>query len=331
MAPDPSIEYALGIDLGGTGIKAGIVSSRGELLAEWKTPTEAEKGGQHVVEKMIGLCCQIFNELPRGVVREQVVGVGIGSPGVFDFDTGALVAGAVNIPGLNGTPMRSIFESELGLATRVDNDANVFVLAEARYGAGRGASTAIGYTIGTGVGGGVIIDGKVFHGAWAFAGELGHVTVEPEGIYCPCGNHGCLESYASANAIASYARQAAEVREDSVLSTMKPETITCKTVGEAAAQGDALAMEVIRRAAYYLGVGIAAAVIVVNPAVVIIGGGGALLGEPLFEPIRCHLRRRVYHQRVKDVDVVGAQLGIEAGIIGAAGLVLAERSPARRS
>lgn len=327
MAPDPSCEYALGIDLGGTGIKAGIVSSQGELLGEWKTPTEAEKGGQYVVERMISLCRQIFYELPNGVKRDQVVGIGIGSPGVFDFKTGALVAGAVNIPGLNGTPMRSIFESELQLPTRVDNDANVFVLAEARYGAGRGASAAIGYTIGTGVGGGVIIGGRVFHGAWAFAGELGHVTVEPEGVYCPCGNHGCLESYASANAIATYARQVAEVCNDSLLSKMKPEEITCKSVGEAAAQGDRLACEVIERAAYYLGVGIAAAVIVVNPAVVIIGGGGAQLGEPLFEPIRRHLLRRVYHQRVKSVDVVGAQLGTEAGIIGAAGLVLAERSP----
>lgn len=319
-------EYALGIDLGGTGIKAGVVSAKGALLREWKVPTEAEKGGGYVVSRMIALCRQILAELPDGIKPQQIIGIGIGSPGVFDFDTGALVAGAVNIPGLNGTPMRSIFEAELGLPTRVDNDANVFVLAEARYGAGRGTPVAVGYTIGTGIGGGVVIGGKVFHGAWGFAGELGHVTVDPEGIYCPCGNHGCMESYASANAIASYARQAAELHEDSVLSNMGPEEITCKSVGEAAAAGDSLARHVIDRAAYYLGEGIGAVVIALNPAVIIIGGGGALLGEMLFEPIRRHLRRRVYHQRVKSVAVVGAQLGLDAGIIGAAGLAFAERN-----
>lgn len=321
-----SSEYALGIDLGGTGIKAGVVSAHGTLLREWKVPTEAEKGGGYVVARMIALCRQILSELPEGIQSEQIIGIGIGSPGVFDFKTGALVAGAVNIPGLNGTPMRSIFEAELGLPTRVDNDANVFVLAEARSGAGRDASVAVGYTIGTGIGGGVVIGGKVFHGAWGFAGELGHVTVEPEGIYCPCGNHGCMESYASANAIATYARQASEIHDNSILSGMSPDEITCKSVGEAAAQGDALARHVIERAAFYLSVGIGSTVIALNPAVIIIGGGGALLGEMLFEPIRKHLRRRVYHQRVQSVDVVGAQLGVDAGIIGAAGLAFAERN-----
>jgi glucokinase len=326
MTTPADVEYALGIDLGGTGIKAGLVSSTGQLLKEWKTPTEAEKGGQHVVTRMMDLCREIFSNLPKGVKRDQIIGVGIGSPGVFDYETGALVAGAVNIPGLNGTPLRSIFQKELGLPTRVDNDANVYVLAEARYGAGCGTQVAIGYTIGTGIGGGVVIDGKVFHGSWGFAGELGHITVDPEGVYCPCGNHGCMESYASANAIAAYARQVAEVYGDSVLSKLPPEEITCKSVGEAAQQGDRLAREVIERAAYYLGEGIAAAVIVLNPAVVIIGGGGALLGDMLLEPIRRHLMRRVYHQRVKGVAVVAAQLGTEAGIIGAAGLVFADRN-----
>ncbi|MCG3196904.1 MAG: ROK family protein [Candidatus Omnitrophica bacterium] len=324
MAPSSSDGYVLGIDLGGTGIKAGLVSSKGEILKEWKTPTEARKGGKHVVEKMIDLCRRMTDELPAQVRKKDILGVGIGSPGVFDYATGALVAGAVNIPGLNGTPMRSLFETSLKLPARVDNDANAFVLAEARYGAGQGASVAVGYTIGTGIGGGVVIEGKVFHGAWNFAGELGHVTVEPEGIYCPCGNHGCMESYASANAIATYAQQMAALEQGSLLSKLKPEEITCKAVGEAASQGDRVALHVIARAAHYLAIGIGAAVITLNPAVVILGGGGALLGEMLFQPIREGLARRVYHQRVREVPVVAARLGVDAGVVGAAGLVFAD-------
>ncbi len=324
MAPSSSDGYVLGIDLGGTGIKAGIVSSEGRILKEWKTPTEARKGGGHVVEKMIDLCRRMRSELPREVRKKDILGVGIGSPGVFDYTTGALVAGAVNIPGLNGTPMRSVFETSLKLPTRVDNDANAFVLAEARYGAGKGAPVAVGYTIGTGIGGGVVIEGKVFRGAWNFAGELGHVTVEPEGIYCPCGNHGCMESYASANAIATYARQMADLDPSSLLAQMKPEDITCKTVGEAANLGDRVALQVIERAGNYLAVGIGAAVITLNPAVVVLGGGGAQLGELLFKPIREGLTRRVYHQRVREVSVVAARLGVDAGVVGAAGLVFAD-------
>jgi glucokinase len=316
--------YALGIDLGGTGIKAGVVSGQGQILQEWKLPTEARKGGQHVVRRMVSLCEKMLSELPAPVRKSQILGIGIGSPGVFDYETGALIAGAVNIPGLNGTPMRSIFETSLGLPTRVDNDANVFALAEARYGAGKGTRAAAAYTIGTGIGGGVVIDGRVFRGAWGFAGELGHITVEPEGIYCPCGNHGCMESYASANAIALYAQQQAMIERESLLAKMPPEEVSCKTVGEAARQGDSLALRVIERAAYYLSVGISATVITINPAVVIIGGGGALLGDLLFDPIRNNLRRRVYHQPVRQVQVVGAELGTEAGMVGAAGLAFAE-------
>jgi glucokinase len=317
-------KYALGIDLGGTGIKAGVVSADGLLLKEWKIPTEAKKGGGHVVERMVDLSKKMLAGLPEGVSEDEILGIGIGSPGVFDYNTGALVAGAVNIPGLNGTPMRSIFETKVGLPTRVDNDANAFALAEACYGAGRGNAVAAAYTIGTGIGGGVVIDGKVFRGAWGFAGELGHVTVEPEGIYCPCGNHGCMESYASANAIATYASQQVEIEKGSILSSLPPEEITCKSVGEAAAKGDSLALRVVERAAYYLGAGIAAVVITLNPAVVIIGGGGALMGDLLFNPLRENLNRRVYHQRVRQVTVVGARLGTEAGIVGAAGLAFSE-------
>ncbi|MCA9423858.1 MAG: ROK family protein [Candidatus Omnitrophica bacterium] len=318
-------ECAIGIDLGGTGIKAGVVSPEGQILGEWRIDTEAEKGGDHVLTRMLDLCEKALSELPEGFERENVAGVGIGAPGVFDFDTGVLISGAFNLPGFEGTPLREVFEKETGLPTRVDNDANVFALAESRWGAGKGTRHMIAYTLGTGVGGGVVINGKVFHGGWGFAGELGHVTVEPEGELCNTGNRGSLEMYASASHIANYAKRLVKEGRETSLSNIPEAEITCKAVGEAAEAGDALAQEIIERAGYYLAIGIAAAVIVVNPEIVVIGGGGALLGERLFQPIREGLLRRVYHQPVRPVPVVPAKFGTDSGIIGAGALAFSEQ------
>jgi len=323
MAGTNHTEYALALDLGGTFIKSAVVSDMGTVEKNWKVPTEADQGGDHVRNRLVGLCRTMLEDLPPMIRNEQVVGLGIGSPGVFDYDTGQLVAGAVNLPGMSGTPLRAMFEESLGLPTRVDNDANAFALAEAKWGAGKGAQSLIAYTIGTGVGGGVVLNGQVLHGAWGFAGELGHVTVEPEGEPCPCGNRGCVEPYSSANGIANYARKLVMEGGEGLLAGLPPESITCKDVGDAARQGDALAISAVERAAYYLGIAIAAAVIVLNPEVVVIGGGGSLLGEMLFEPIRRHLLERVYHQPVRQVPVVGAKLGTDSGVIGAGALAFA--------
>ncbi len=325
MNESRSSECAIGIDLGGTGIKAGVLSSDGQILAEWRIDTEAEQGGKHVLSRMTGLCEEILSNLPEGLDRNSMVGIGIGAPGIFDFDTGTLIAGANNLPGMAGTPLRSIFEEVTGLQTFVDNDANVFALAESRWGAGKGTRHMIAYTLGTGVGGGVVINGKVFHGGWGFAGELGHVTVEPEGELCNTGNHGSLEMYSSASHIANYAKRLVREGNETSLSRLPENEITCKAVGEATDAGDKLAGEVINRAAYYLAIGISAAVIVVNPEVVVIGGGGALLGEKLFKPIRKELMRRVYHQPISAVPVVPAKFGTDSGVIGAGALAFSEQ------
>jgi len=322
--------FALGIDLGGTFIKSAVVSQDGALKKIWKVPTEAGEGGARVVERLLELCRAMLSELPEGVQREDIIGLGIGCPGVFDYETGRLVAGAVNLPGLSGTPLRAVFEERLGLPTRLDNDANVFALAEARWGAGRGAETLVAYTLGTGVGGGVVLGGRVFHGAWGFAGELGHFTVEPRGEPCLCGNVGCLEMYASANALAIHARKLVQEGAETALSRYPLEAITSKEVGEAAALGDRAALAVIERAAFYLGIGIAGAVITLNPEIIVIGGGAAQLGERLFGPIREELNKRVYHHSVREVPVVGAQLGTDSGMIGAGALVFAERGELER-
>ena len=316
---------ALGIDLGGTSVKAAVVSEEGALLRTWNIPTEADRGGSHVIRRLLDLCRRMLEELPNGVTRDRIIGIGIGCPGVFNYETGELVAGAVNLPGLSGTPLRALFEKELGLPTRVDNDANVFALAEAKWGAGEGAETALAYTLGTGVGGGVVIGGRVFRGAWGFAGELGHITVEPEGLPCPCGNRGCVEQYASANAIANYARQLVTEGRRSSLSELPPDKITCRAVGEAAEDGDELAQEIVQRAAFYLAVAVGASVITLNPEVVIIGGGGAQLGPRLLDPIQEMLRERVYHHSIREVPVVGAKLGTDSGMIGAGALAFLEK------
>lgn len=320
-----NFNYTIGIDLGGTNIKTGVISREGSIMAEWKTPTEAEKGGDHVRSRLIEVCANALDNLPDGVPIGEVGGIGVGAPGIFDFDTGTLIAGANNLPGMAGTPLKSLFEERFGLPTWVDNDANVFALAESRWGAGKGTRHMLAYTLGTGVGGGVVIHGRVFHGGWGFAGELGHVTVEPEGELCNTGNRGSLEMYASASHIANYARRLVEEGRATSLAELPPEKITCKAVGRAAEAGDALAQEIIERAAYYLAIGIGAAVIVVNPEVVVIGGGGALLGERLFEPIRQGLMRRVYHQPIRAVPVVPAKFGAESGVIGAGALAFSEQ------
>jgi glucokinase len=325
MSDFKSSEFTIGIDLGGTGIKAGVVSPEGQILSEWRIATQAEKGGEHVVSRMIDLAERIMNNLPEGIAPDSLVGIGVGAPGIFDFETGTLIAVANNLPGMAGTPLKRIFEERTGLPTWVDNDANVFAIAESRWGAGKGTRHMIAYTLGTGVGGAVVIHGKVFHGGWGFAGELGHVTVEPEGELCNTGNHGSLEMYASAAHIANYARRLVKEGRATSLSRLAEEEITCKAVGEAAEEGDPLAQEIIERAAYYLSIGIAAAVIVVNPEVVVIGGGGALLGERLFEPIRKGLMRRVYHQPIRAVPVLPAKFGQDSGIIGAGALAFSEQ------
>ena len=316
---------AIGIDLGGTFIKAGVLTDQGEVVRQWKTPTEGDRGGPVVVQRMVDLIGEILESPEVASHEDQVAGIGLGSPGLVDQKTGTITR-PVNIPNWeHGVSVKEIFEERYGLPTSADNDANVCGLAEARFGAGRGRSVVVALTLGTGVGGAIVVDGKLFHGARGYAGELGHTCVDPEGLPCPCGGLGCVEQYASANAIAEYAAAlVAQDRHESLLVEWSRDgkPITSKMVHEAAVRNDALALRVIERAGRYLGVAAANFCVTLNPGIIVIGGGASAMGDLLFDHIRREIDMRVYFSPYFETEECRALLGEDAGCIGAACLAL---------
>lgn len=314
---------AIGIDLGGTDIKAGLVSEDGKIIQQYKKSTEARVGGRKVVDRIGDLIQEILNSDAMKGRRDDLQGIGLGSPGLIDHDAGAITR-PVNIPEWDyWINIHDIFEERFGLHTRVDNDANVCALAEALYGKGQGKKVVLVLTLGTGVGGGIVVDGRVYHGAAGFGGELGHITVNPNGNVCGCGNEGCLETYASATGIARYAQDCVRVEHiPSLLKEMvkKNGPVTAKMVYEAALQNDEVALAAIERAGKYLGIGIATFCVAFNPDVVCIGGGVSNMGDLLLDHARRELPKRVFFHSHFATPIVQALLGEEAGLIGAAAL-----------
>ncbi len=313
----------LGIDLGGTYIKAGVITDAGEVIRQWRTPTDGEKGGPAVVQKMVDLVGEILQSPEVKDRTSDIVGIGIGSPGLVDQKEGTITR-PVNIPDWeHGVCVKKIFEDEYDIPTSADNDANACGLAEARFGAGQGHRVVVALTLGTGVGGAIVSEGRLFHGASGYAGELGHICVDPDGFVCPCGSIGCVEQYASANAIGSYAAQlVGQGRHDSLLVDWSRDgtKITSKMVYEAAIQNDALALRVVKRAGRYLGVAASSICVTVNPEVIVIGGGASAMGDLLFDHVRNEIFMRVYFSPYFKTEVCRAQLGEDAGFIGAASL-----------
>lgn len=317
---------AIGIDLGGTDIKAGVVSETGDVVYQTKTPTNGQEGGPAVVDRMSKLIATILGTPEIAPRRAEVVGVGLGSPGLIDQKNGTITR-PVNIPDWeDAVPIKARFEAEHGIRAEVDNDANVCALGEALYGAGHRKSVVLALTLGTGVGGGVVVNGRVFHGAHGYAAEVGHITVDPEGPLCGCGNIGCLESYASARMIALHAQELIGQSKDhkSLLEKWAAEgkDVTSKLVYEAGLEKDALAERIIARAGRYLGVGLASLLVAFDPEIVVIGGGASNMGDMLFDHARREIAVRVYFNDFCETPIVRAELGEDAGFIGAAGLIL---------
>jgi len=315
---------AIGIDLGGTDIKAGVISEDGEILKRYKKPTEAHVGGRKVVDRIGDLIQEILESDVMQNRRDSLAGIGIGSPGLIDHEKGAITR-PVNIADWDyWINVREIFLDRFGIMTWVDNDANSSALGEALFGNGKGHKVVIVLTLGTGVGGGVVVDGEVFHGAKGFAGELGHIMVNPNGPVCGCGNEGDLESYASATAIAAFAAERIKVEHiPSLLKEMcggDRSEITAKMVHEAALQGDKIALKVVERAGKALGIGISTLAVAFNPSIVCIGGGGSNMGDLLFDYARKEMEWRVFFHSHFQTPIVRAALGEEAGIVGTAGL-----------
>ncbi|GLX71303.1 ROK family glucokinase [Paenibacillus glycanilyticus] len=308
----------VGVDVGGTAIKVGICNVEGELLHTYEGPTETSKGTDTILHNIAQYVRNIVAESP--FAWEQVEGVGIGIAGFLDIPNG-IVKYSANLPLVN-VHLKSFLEQELKVKILVNNDANVAALGEAWAGAGKGVDNCVCYTLGTGVGGGIIIGGKIVEGFAGMAGELGHIAIVPdlEAIQCGCGKMGCLETVSSATGIIRMAKDAVERGDRTTLATV--EDIMAKDVIDAAKAGDEVAARIVSRAAYYLGKSMALMAVVLNPECFIIGGGVSKAGDFLFDQIREVFSKYTQKEAQEGVKIVAATLGNNAGVVGAAGLIL---------
>jgi glucokinase len=317
--------WIVGVDLGGTNIVTGLLPiDGGEVLGHRTLPTESLRGAKFVVDRMVEMIELSIAEVlaAHGCDRSDVVGVGIGSPGPLDRKTGTVV----NTPNLGwrNFPLRDLISNAVNLPATLDNDANCATYGEWWLGAGRReVDTLVGFTLGTGIGGGIVLGGKIFHGASDVAGEIGHMTIDSTGRKCNCGNYGCLEAYASGPAIALRAVEGIEAGAETILVALvggKLDRITAATVYEAVVQGDAYADEVMKDTARFLGTGIANIINILNPEMVVIAGGVTRAGEHLFDPLRAEVRRRAFRAAEEVCRIVPGELTGIAGVVGAAGV-----------
>ena len=314
------MRFVLGIDIGGTNLVVGSVAEEGSALHALGTePTRAEAGERDVLERLIALAQRTITQTKREVPDAEIIGVGVGAPGPLDTKSGIVLL-TPNLGWVN-LPLREIIHDRLKLPASLDNDANCAVLGEWWRGAARGSRNAIGITIGTGIGGGIILNGQLYHGSSDCAGEIGHTTIDSEGRRCKCGNYGCLEAYASGPNIALRACEEIEAGAESRLSKYVDgdlKRITAQTVYQAAHEGDELAMDVVNDTAKFLGIGIANLLNIFNPEVVVVCGGVTLAGEHLFAPLRREVARRAFKPAVSVCRIVPCELSGTAGVYGAA-------------
>lgn len=290
-------------------------------------PTRADLGPDGVVARMVETARKSIGLLAREVKGATVTGVGVGAPGPLDFHAGVVLL-APNL-GWKDMPLRQRIRDGLSLPAALDNDANCAALGEWWQGAAKGSHHALAVTIGTGIGGGVILNGRIYHGASDCAGELGHTTIDMHGRRCACGNYGCLEAYASGPAIALRAVEAIQAGYESSLRAKvggELSRVTAQTVYDAAAEGDELALEVVRDTASYLGAGIANFLNIFNPEVVVVCGGVTAAGERLFGPMQREVARRAFKPAVAACKIVPGILPGSAGVIGAAKAFLDQRA-----
>ena len=316
--PDNTDTLILGIDLGGTKILTSVIDARGNMLARDHSVTPAEKGPEAVLEAIRESAGRSFEQ--ASVTVEGVEGVGIGAPGPSNPETGILYT-SPNLPGWEDVPVVGILEKEFNKPVFLINDANAAAFAEFSFGAAKGLRHVIYITVSTGIGGGVIIDGKLYTGAIGTAGELGHMTIDDKGPRCNCGNIGCWETLASGTALARAAQQ--KIREGAETSILQYvsggiNAVDAKAVQTAAEKGDALAEKLIARTGYYLGVGLANLINMFNPEMIVIGGGLSNMGDRIFAPAYQTAKERAYDVAYSAVRFAPAKLGRNSGVLGAA-------------
>jgi glucokinase len=298
----------IGMDIGGTNLRSALVDSSGDVLERRRCASRIEEGRAVFCERLLSEIEMLKDAAAlRGVPVESI---GIGIPGLIGRD--GLIRASVNMQPLEGFGLAAFVESRAGLPTVCGNDANVIAVGEQRFGAGRGVSSCVVITIGTGLGSGLILDGRLWTGRAGFAAEFGHVTVEPEGYPCPCGNRGCLEQYVSAGSLVRFA-----------LERMPEETadsLNAEKVAELARKGDAAAQSAFDQLGYWLGIGLASLVNTLNLQAVIIGGGVSASYDLLLPSLRRNLQQRTFPQVYEGLAIEKARLGDDAGLLGGAAL-----------
>lgn len=310
-------DLLVGVDLGGTNLKAGVVTTAGEIIARDRAKTLSEEGPRAVVKRMSDLSRTVASK--AGAKMDDVIAVGVGSPGPLSALRGVVIF-TPNLPGWTDIPVAQWMREDLDRPVFLENDANSACWGEFWLGAGREVTSMIIVTLGTGLGGGIVHEGKLMRGSTESAGHIGHVIVEPGGRPCGCGGRGCVEQYASATAVARNAREHLAAGEHSRFLTKPPDQITARDVAEAAEKGCTLCNDILTQAGRYLGMALADMANVINPDLAVIGGGMANAGERLLAPVRDQVHDHALEVAAEHMRIEPAALGEDAGFVGAAGL-----------
>lgn len=300
----------IGLDLGGTFLKYALGTEEGSIIFKGKKPSKANQSQEAIFSVMFAAVEDLLKEAEkRGL---QIAGIGVGSPGGIDFNTGRVQGNTPNLPTWTDADIRGQLESRFNIPVWADNDANLATLAEARFGAARGSRNVVGLTIGTGIGGGIVIDDQLFRGARFAGAELGHMTIDHEGPICGCGCAGCIEVYASAPAmVREYTRR----RQEKGLPV--PEPVNTEVIFARAKGGEEEAREAIETVCYYLGVAIGSIINIFNPEVVVVGGGVADAGDAFVARIWSSVQGHALGACLTGVRLVRASMGNDAGVVGA--------------
>ena len=324
MIDKKSVEknYSIGVDLGGTNIVSVIVNHRGKIVNNLKVPTLAERGKEATIKRIIETIHE--NIVQSTIALDDIMGIGIGAPGPLDVKRG-IINFAPNLPGWRDVPLKKVLEDEFNVKVFLENDANAAAWGERCFGIGRGVDNLVCFTLGTGIGGGIIIDGKIYHGNNYGAAELGHMTVNKDGPRCNCGNYGCLEAYSSATGIKNRIKNSIKEGIKSKFLNFDDdklfESLRLKLIFETARKGDKLTKDIVEEAISYLGIAIANIANILNPEMVVLVGGITNEGNKLLIPLRREVKKRAFYSNYKSLKIVIGKLGGNAGVLGAAALL----------
>ncbi len=325
------MNYAVGVDLGGTFVKMGLVDERGRIVRRHAFATADHPGKGRLIAAVTGGIEKLLTGARRK--RARVTGIGVGVPGLVDSRRG-IARQLVNVPGWKNVPLKRLLEKKIHLAVFIDNDVNLMALGEFTFGAGKGTKNLLCLTLGTGVGGGLIIDGEIYRGSHLAAGEIGHVPVSVTGPRCGCGGRGCLEAYVGNRYLVRQAARALASGRKSKITKMAGgdwRKITPEILSRAARAGDTLAREIWEAAGTRIGVVLVGMLNVFDPEMIVIGGGISRAGRILFSPLNAAVKARTSRFPSGWFKIVPARLGDDAGVIGAAVLVGKETKKGKRN